>query len=285
MEKSLVKDNEIEKIEFPWLIFKLQNEYYTFSSRLVCTIMTFPKDVISMPKAPMHIRGVFELRGEIIPLIDLRILFGIKSLMKEYDEFVEMLEKRKQEHIFWVKELKDSVKEKRPFTLATDPHKCEFGKWYYNFQSDSYSIKHHLQKIKEPHRKLHHAAVEVYDCQQNCKECEREECLKNIFERLSGEYVPQILSLLEEIKEAFKDDYREMAVILQKDEQKFGIIADEIVSVENLETISTKMTTESFHASKFISGVKKSMTIQRDIMEIDEIVLINTINGSIPLPQ
>lgn len=279
------EENNTEEIEFPWLIFKLQNEYYTFNSQLVSGIMTLPKEIISMPKAPAHVRGVFELRGEIIPLIDLRVLFGMKSLLTEYHEFADMLEQRKQDHIRWVKELKASADEKRAFTLATDPHECAFGKWYYNFRSELHSVNHHLGKIEEPHKKLHEAALEVQNCQQNCDSCERKECLKEIFRRLSEDYVPKILSLLEESKEAFKDDFREMVVVLDKDKQKFGIIADEIVSVENLENVSTKATTESFHASEFVSGVKKSNTVQRDIMAVDELVLINTINGEIPLPE
>lgn len=279
------EENNTEEIEFPWLIFKLQNEYYTFNSQLVSGIMTLPKEIISMPKAPAHVRGVFELRGEIIPLIDLRVLFGMKSLLTEYHEFADMLEQRKQDHIRWVKELKASAAEKRAFTLATDPHECAFGKWYYNFRSELHSVNHHLKKIEEPHKKLHEAAIEVQDCQQNCESCERKECLKEIFKRLSEDYVPKILSLLEESKEAFKDDFREMVVVLDKDKHKFGIIADEIVSVENLKNVSTKQTTESFHASEFVSGVKKSNTVQRDIMAVDELVLISTINGEIPLPE
>lgn len=278
-------NSNIEKIEFPWLIFKLNNEYYTFNTQLVSGIMTLPSEIISMPKAPAHIRGVFELRGEIIPLVDLRVLFGMKSLLTEYHEFVDMLEQRRQDHIHWVEELKASAAEKRPFTLATNPHECAFGKWYYNFQSDLHSVNHHLRKIEEPHKKLHEAAIEVQNCQQNCESCERKECLKEIFKRLSEDYVPKILSLLEEAKEAFKDDYREMVVVVKKNNQKFGVITDEIVSVENLENVSTKETTESFHASEFISGVKKSNVVHKDIMAIDEFILINTINGELSLPE
>ncbi|WP_312642157.1 chemotaxis protein CheW [Hydrogenoanaerobacterium sp.] len=273
------EDVQTEQTEYPWLIFKLCGEYFTFTSELVSSIMMLPQNIVPMPNSPQYVRGIFDLRGKIIPLIELRRLFGMKSLTEEYQEFADMLEARKQDHLHWVKELERSVKQNEPFTLATDPHQCAFGKWYDNFESDLHTINHHMRKIDEPHTKLHQTALEVEECKQNCDDCERDECLKKVFGKLSDEYVPQIVSLLDEAKELFKIDFHEMVIVLEKDDQYFGIMADEIVSVEDLEEIGSVDNMGGSSESDFISGVRKSKSVDKSILVIDESALISTITG------
>lgn len=264
---------------FPWLIFKLNEGYFTINSELVSGIMTIPNEIVSMPKTPSYIRGVFELRNKIISLVDLRELFGFPSLITEYNEFAEMLEQRKQDHLNWVKELERSVEEDVPFLLTTDPHQCAFGKWYDNYTSKSHTINHHLNKIKEPHAKLHNAALEVENCKRDCDHCQRKECLKSVFKRLSKEYVPQIVSLIDETKELFREGFREMVVIMDKNGQSFGVITDEIISVEELSKPESSICEDTIDASKFISEIRKSTMIDKNIMVINNDILINAINN------
>lgn len=111
---------------------------------------------------PSHgMRGVFIQRGKTIAALDFRAIMGMPSLDAEIGEFRAMLEAREQDHRNWILELERSVKENRPFTLATDPHKCAFGRWYDNYESDSVLIASHLQKFEGPHNRIHALAVEV----------------------------------------------------------------------------------------------------------------------------
>jgi purine-binding chemotaxis protein CheW len=41
-------------------------------------------DITAVPEAPQHVKGVINLRGKVIPVVDLRLKIGFPS--KEYDE-------------------------------------------------------------------------------------------------------------------------------------------------------------------------------------------------------
>lgn len=82
-----------EEIEFPWLVFKLNNNLYTVNSKIVTSIVIMPENITIVPNVPEYIRGIIHLRGVVIPLLDLRILFNMKSARDEIKEMVVVLEK------------------------------------------------------------------------------------------------------------------------------------------------------------------------------------------------
>lgn len=223
-----------EDAQFPWLRFRLKGQSYAINSRSIVSISTLPENVSPMPNAPDYMQGYFYLRDRIVPLYDLRTLFGLCTLKDEYLDFTNMLEQRKQDHLYWTSELKRSVAESRPFPLTTDPHQCAFGKWYDSFTSDSDTVNHHLRKIDEPHKHLHHAADDVMRCTQEHEQCKRSECLKHVLGRVEEEYIPKIVGLLDEAKKVFQSSYREMVVVIEREETLLGLMVDEVLSVESI---------------------------------------------------
>ena len=66
-----------------FLVFELSDEYYAVSVQATREIIRI-MEITDVPKAPPFIKGVINLRGKIIPVIDLRIKFGLVE--KQYDE-------------------------------------------------------------------------------------------------------------------------------------------------------------------------------------------------------
>lgn len=66
-----------------YLTFAVSNERYGFSILKVQEIIKVPH-ITTVPKCPGHIKGVVNLRGKIIPVIDLRMKFNMESA--PYDE-------------------------------------------------------------------------------------------------------------------------------------------------------------------------------------------------------
>lgn len=60
-----------------YLTFAVSRERYGFGILKVQEIIKVPH-ITTVPKCPTHIRGVINLRGKIIPVIDLRLKFGIE---------------------------------------------------------------------------------------------------------------------------------------------------------------------------------------------------------------
>jgi purine-binding chemotaxis protein CheW len=66
-----------------YLTFKLANEEYGVGILKVKEIIGMMV-ITALPKTPDYVRGVINLRGKVVPVIDLRLKFGL--IEKEYDE-------------------------------------------------------------------------------------------------------------------------------------------------------------------------------------------------------
>lgn len=60
-----------------YLIFLSNSVLYGVNADCVAEIIT-DTSVTSLPMLPRHIRGVFNLRGQIVPIIDFRMLLGVE---------------------------------------------------------------------------------------------------------------------------------------------------------------------------------------------------------------
>ena len=75
--------NNLEKIQGKYLTFKLVDEEYGLEILKVKEIIGM-MDITKLPRTPSYVKGVINLRGKVIPVIDLRLKFGISE--KEYDD-------------------------------------------------------------------------------------------------------------------------------------------------------------------------------------------------------
>jgi purine-binding chemotaxis protein CheW len=61
-----------------YLTFQLGNEEFGIRVLKVREIMGI-QDITAVPQTPAHVKGVINLRGKVIPVIDLRLKFGLVS--------------------------------------------------------------------------------------------------------------------------------------------------------------------------------------------------------------
>ncbi len=87
MEKSQQSEMQAPKSlsdrEGKYLTFTLAEEEYGIGILKIKEIIGM-MPITSVPKTPRFVKGVINLRGKVIPVIDLRLRFGIKEL--EYTE-------------------------------------------------------------------------------------------------------------------------------------------------------------------------------------------------------
>ena len=69
--------------ELKYLTFALDNEEYGISILKVKEIIGM-MPITSVPQTPMFVKGVINLRGKVIPVVDLRLKFGMQEI--EYTE-------------------------------------------------------------------------------------------------------------------------------------------------------------------------------------------------------
>jgi len=70
-----------------YLSFNLDTEVYALSIDKVKEVLEFT-DAAKVPQTPGYMRGVINLRGNVVPVVDLKLKFGIGNTEKEVDTCV-----------------------------------------------------------------------------------------------------------------------------------------------------------------------------------------------------
>ena len=83
-QEGILENEEDEDLqEHKYLLFKLGNEVYGINIMTVTDIIELQK-ITEVPDMPDYIRGVINLRGQVIPVMDLRLRFNME--FREYDD-------------------------------------------------------------------------------------------------------------------------------------------------------------------------------------------------------
>jgi len=196
--------------------------------------------VTEVPKVPDNVRGVVNLRGKVMALVDLRLSLGMLTCHQEASSMVEMMDAREQDHINWLKELEASVREEREFTLARDPHKCAFGKWYYAYNAkDStnrcMALDRVLVRFEDPHNRVHALADKV----SATLEHKGSEAALALVGQARSTVLQEMRSLFDQARRTVRETERELAMILSGDNGDVAVSVDAVESVEVLEKEST----------------------------------------------
>ena len=84
MANSVLTPNEVSGVKAEpragkYLVFHLGAEEYGIQVQKVREIMGV-QEVTQVPQTPPHVKGVINLRGKVIPVLDLRLKFGLPDL-------------------------------------------------------------------------------------------------------------------------------------------------------------------------------------------------------------
>jgi purine-binding chemotaxis protein CheW len=213
--------------DMPWVIFHLLDEQFAVSANHVREMVAMPK-VVPVPQTPDYIRGVINLRDQVIPVMDLRLRMGMTSLVDETEDLIQLLDQREQDHKNWIAELESSVREQREFKLATDPHKCAFGKWYDIFKTENRILAGCLRKFDAPHQKIHAIAVNV----KGMEEKEDFDSAYEIINRTKEGELAEMIRLFSEARSLLRESNREIALVLEWKEKTMAIGVDSVEAVE-----------------------------------------------------
>ncbi len=82
-EKEEIDEIEEDTQKDKYLTFKLGNESYGIDILYVTEIIGL-QQITEVPELPQYIKGIINLRGKIIPVMDIRLRF--KKEIREYDE-------------------------------------------------------------------------------------------------------------------------------------------------------------------------------------------------------
>ncbi|MBN1847253.1 MAG: chemotaxis protein CheW [Deltaproteobacteria bacterium] len=103
-----------------YLTFKLDQEVYALDIIQVREVLDFT-EVTKVPRMPEFMRGVINLRGGVVPVVDLRLKFGMSITEKTVDTCIIIMEISLEGESTLLGALADSVQE----VLTLEPDQIE----------------------------------------------------------------------------------------------------------------------------------------------------------------
>jgi len=93
-EHALEMQKDEEKI-IQYIVIKIDNEQYGIDIQYIDNIIRMDK-ITRVPKAQRYFKGVINLRGEVIPVMNLRLKFGMQEIEATKDTRIIILKLDKQ---------------------------------------------------------------------------------------------------------------------------------------------------------------------------------------------
>jgi len=93
-----------------YLTFILEDEQYAVNVLYVWKVLAYTQ-ITKMPNTPDHVRGVINLHGSVVPVMDLRKKFGMSQTEKTIDTSIIAMELEMEDKKLPVAVLADAVKE------------------------------------------------------------------------------------------------------------------------------------------------------------------------------
>lgn len=93
-----------------YLTFTISNESYALNVSNVKEVQEFTS-LTKVPRMPDFMRGIINLRGSVVPVIDLKMKFGMGSTEKDIDTSIIVTEVTMEDETVTMGLLTDSVKE------------------------------------------------------------------------------------------------------------------------------------------------------------------------------
>ena len=107
---KLLKDSRIMGERRSYLSFRIGDSYFAADVKYVHNILEY-SPITVLPRMPKHILGVINLRGEVLPVVDSRVKFGIRDTELSIDNCILVLEVTLNEEQVFAGFLVDAVTE------------------------------------------------------------------------------------------------------------------------------------------------------------------------------
>ena len=259
----------MSEMDNSWVLIELNKQRYGIRTEYIQEMVLF-SGTSRLPDHPDYVRGVVNLRGTVIPIMDLRKRLGMSGRREELNELVELLKAREQDHVNWLNELKASVEENREFKLTSDPHACAFGRWYDNFKTENQLLKTILNKFDNPHKAIHEIANVVEEMVKK----EDYEGAKALIKNTWNCELSEMRFLFNEARTILIETSREIVIVIDYNNMLAGFVADSVEDVLDIlpEDIMESPKIKSGRQSDFIDGLAKVNNDVNILLNIEALI-------------
>jgi purine-binding chemotaxis protein CheW len=270
MSQAREEETSIEAVAEEQLVtFRVGEDEYAFDIVKVSEIIKL-NEITAVPNVPVFVKGVFTIRNHLLPIIDLRELLGLPSLISERHALIDAAADELNE---WIEGLKHALDADRQFSGITAVKETAFGKWLEAYNTSSIEVETIIKRLKRARADLFVSAARVLETRREM----REESL-DIFNEKTRALHSVVLDILGEFKMAMTQSILsdQRALVVECGSMNIGYLVDWVDEVLRIPR-SVIDETPALAASerKELKAVAKLDKGERLIMIMDESALIS----------
>jgi len=245
-----------------YVVVNINSNLYGMATDSTVELMSSSMTMVTrVPHSPTFIEGVINHRGTIIPVIDGRALLGFEVRGQEAKQLKVLFASFQDDHENWLNALEISVKENKPFNLATDPSQCSFTTWF-NAVIDG-SVKECSEELAEPmvnaivkrfdspHQRIHAIAEQVLALRDE----EDIQQAMDIIEQAREKDLASMGELFELAYTSISRQYESMLVITEYEGRKAAIAVDGVSFVLDCNDDEIEPLPDTADNTEFLSGL------------------------------
>ena len=255
----MAENNNLTASELPWLIFTLSGNAYAVNSKYVNGIEMKSDKITPLPKAPDVYCGMVERRGEVYPLLNMRKVFGFKSLDDEMKEFKKLVEDKISEEKAWFNALMSQYESGGNLHITKAQNNTQFFDMLAEYSS---AANAKLESAKRAYSELSAVLNEAVSAAPEDKAA--------ILNRARTESFRQVLKSLDGIVKAQENAVNEIVVVLNDGEQMLGLLVDQVLAVDKIRSVAGSERMRVLMQSKYFEGVARNDRVDLEILVINE---------------
>lgn len=262
-EEEIVEEDQL-------VSFKVAEDEYAFDIDKVSEIIKI-SEITAVPNVPGYVKGLGTIRNHLLPIIDLRELLGLPSLISERGKVID---NAVEEHRRWAENLAHVLEAGTHFTGALNAKETPFGTWLENYKTSSVEVETTIKQLKKQCTNLFSAAAEVLGKRKQSKESALAFFQDTIPPQL--EIVIDTLDKFKSVMERFMlEDQR--ALVVKSETMSVGYLVDWVDEVLRIpRSVIDKTPAMASSEQKEIKAVAKLDKGERLIMIMDESALVSS---------
>lgn len=159
---------------------------------------------------------VVQYQGETVPICEFSEMVNVESEYKKNVALIDLLKAKEQDHRGWMRSLEASIRTGAAFTKDRDPHQCDFGQWYEQFEANDEVLADIMARFDEPHKQFHSLADTLLSV---AAEGGKEEAL-DLFESAQKSVLSVLLTLFQQAIDRVQSLIRPVLVFVARSGDK-----------------------------------------------------------------
>ncbi len=267
--KDVFEEEKTVTDEEQLVSFRVGGDEYAFDIKRVSEILKV-MDITAVPNVPDYVLGMFTIRNHLLPILDMRGLLGLPSLISERHE---MLDKAREDESKWADAIRHAIEAGSRFAGVLIARESGFGKWLEGYNTASVEVEGLVKRLKRKRADLYYTGKRILDMSTGDKGAD----LAFYDEHLTP-VLNMVLDIIGELKESMSAHISEdqRAMVVECGDMTIGYLVDWVDEVLRIQkSLINDTPAMATSDRKELKAVAKLDDGKRLIMIMDESSLVS----------